>query len=106
MVVKIYSAEFLKYKSGKFKTVQEKKASENHTLVYSTFLVNGNLHKVDWSLFLVDGKWLVFDLKVNGISISQIQKAAIDGKISEIKRAGVKDVLDKFLKDFAIDYGK
>jgi phospholipid transport system substrate-binding protein len=86
MLVKLYYSEFLKYKNGKFNIINEKKISEKYSIVCSTFSVDGNVYKVNWSVFLIEGKWLIFDVVVNGISATKIQKAGIDEKISRFKQ--------------------
>lgn len=70
-----------------------KNVSEQHSLVTAEYTVNEQKYKIVFSIFDTNDGPKVFDIILNDVSASQIQRADIYGKIA-------KDGFDKFLVDF------
>ncbi len=98
MLVRLYSSEFSKYKAAKFVVKEVKTKTEGrHYIVASTISIENKVIKVSWSVFNVEGILKIFDVTIESTSLSQIQRADIDGKIS---KSGFKKFLSDFIKEF------
>jgi ABC-type transporter MlaC component len=119
MLVRFYSSEFAKYKTAVFKVTGSRKVSPKQTIVYSTMKLGNDVKKINWSVFKIDGKVQVYDVIIDGVSMSNIQRADIQGKINGIQiteedkkhiqctdesEKGVRAKFKKFLPLFIKDY--
>jgi phospholipid transport system substrate-binding protein len=92
MIVKVYSQRFSDYKGQKFEVRGARKEGDKDSIV-SSFIVppDGPEVKVDWRVRNKGGAYKVVDIMVEGVSMSQTQRADF---ASVIQRGGGKiDVL-------------
>ena len=97
MIVKVYSKRFSDYKGQKFTVKSSRKDSEKDYIVTS-FIIPGDgpQVQVDWRVRNKGGSYRVVDIMVEGVSMSQTQRADF---ASVINRGGGKvDVLLNHLR--------
>lgn len=88
MIVKVYSKRFSDYKGQKFE-VRSARAAEGKDSVVTSFIVpsDGPQVQVDWRVRNKGGSYKVVDIIVEGVSMSQTQRADFS---SVIQRGGGK----------------
>lgn len=92
MIVKVYSKRFSEYKGQSFEVKSARKENEKDSVVTSFIVPNdGPKVQVDWRVRNKGGSYRVVDVIVEGVSMSQTQRADF---ASVIQRGGGKvDVL-------------
>lgn len=98
LLIDQYSSRFFGYSEAKVKVFEKaKKISNDRYIVSSELNVKNETYKIDWYMQLIDGMWLVMDVRVNGTNILAIQRAGIEGAIE-------KNGLNAFIKTFINQY--
>ena len=98
MMAMQYSAKFADFKGASFKIVNVKKSSDKHSFVNAKLTTKNAEYDLSCSIFLSDGSWKIFDVIVDGTSMSKIMRAGLEGRIN-------KEGLDSFLASFEKKYG-
>lgn len=97
MIVKVYSKRFSDYKSQKFNVKSARKETDKDSVVTS-FIVpsDGPQVQVDWRVRNKGGSYRVVDIIVEGVSMSQTQRADFASVIN--RGGGSVDVLLNHLR--------
>ena len=81
------------------KTITDEKELPNkHWMITVEYFVDGKKYEVVFSIFDRKHGPQIFDVIINGVSASKIQRADIDGNIAEI---GFNKFLERFFKTYA-----
>lgn len=97
MIVKVYSKRFSDYKGQKFTVKSSRKENEKDYIVTSFIVpVDGPQVQVDWRVRNRNGSYRVVDIIVEGVSMSQTQRADFASVIS--RGGGKVDVLLNHLR--------
>lgn len=97
MIVKVYSKRFSDYKGQKFEVKSARKESDKDSVVTSFIIPSdGPQVQVDWRVRNKGGSYRVVDIIVEGVSMSQTQRADFASVIS--RGGGSVDVLLNHLR--------
>jgi ABC-type transporter MlaC component len=97
MLVKFYSSRFVEYKKSTFAVKRVMELSKGYRFIVNSELhTGGSVIKVDWSVFVVNGVAKIFDVIIDGVSMSNIQHAGMEGSI---RKMGFASFLSNFMKE-------
>jgi len=101
VLVRTYATSLLKYSGEEIRYLPEKSGSREGTVTVSTQVREGGAPPIpiDYSLYRNGAKWLVYDVKIDGVSLvsnyrssfaSQVRSGGIDGLIKSLKQKNSK----------------
>jgi len=97
VLVRTYATSLLKYNGEEIRYLPEKSGSRDGTVTVSTQVRQGGSARIpiDYSLYRNGSKWLVYDVKIDGVSLvsnyrssfaAQVRSGGIDGLIKSLKQ--------------------
>lgn len=101
VLVRTYATSLLKYSGEEIRYLPEKSGSREGTVTVSTQVRDGGAPPIpiDYSLYRNGSRWLVYDVKIDGVSLvsnyrssfaSQVRSGGIDGLIKSLKQKNAK----------------